>query len=985
MIDLKLCLKKENVFIKIEIRRKFVRERYGLLVCFLLLLGGLVYGEDYISSGIYSPDEISYIEKLQREKLKLGAYSGSRFLDEKQPEESLVYKYERLMEEFFHLDVDVEIDSWEHLYDKFRGGEVDLLLNLVVTREREKEFNLTTPIYENKIYISVREDSIPLDSWNDLEGREIAVLKSSYYSDYLKKFREKNYIDFKIREVDSAPGSGEYDYAVLPSEKVHEKYNLKKLELGEGEPMGIGVARDKPQLREILNKALDYRLKDEILDFMAGDRSRRIRRDFYEVLTPEEREYLEEKESIEVFFEKDFYPMVYYDRSKEEYDGIFVRGLTQLSGLLGKPVKLLNGRGEAWDEIYNRFKGGEGDFLPMYFTFERARNHEFSRALDYREIFLVGNTQRDHKEYMGVGAVEGDITEEASKRYVAKDREVVLYKNSEEMLEALKKGRIGACIMDEDMFTYFNQTRFDLKIEKIRELGHFPLCFAFQNGRSLLVSIVKKAGDHLINYSEVKSKFLEERLLIKAAKAIEYKRKRKLIRELMLLLVGSVGITVLINRYSWNRKLHKLAYFDQLTAALNRTSFTEELENLDFQGEHGVGMYIDLNGFKKINDKYGHHTGDLILKETVERLHKLFKRREVFRLAGDEFFVLQKEGTLAESMELAHRAVRDLEKPINHLDTSIGMGVSIGMCKVSSGVRGPQEFIHWADVAMYSAKKSGEDSIVVATEELVREFDSQKELMEEFKRALMKEEIVPYFQPKVDLKTGRITGLEALARWKHRERGFISPGTFIPMAEEMGLVSKVDFIIAEATIKALKNWITRGVVDKNFKASFNISVRTFEDMDVSEKLKFLLEKHGVSGEAVEVEVTESVFINKINKVMGELSCLKDELGMTVALDDFTAGHSSLRELGKLSIDTLKFDRGLLMAIKENAKRGRIIYSNLINLCNDMGYNSVAEGIEDAWERDFLREEGVSHGQGYYFGRPMPEESFGERLAEERRG
>lgn len=717
-----------------------MRERYFLLLYFLLMLGGLVYGEDYISAGIYSADEISYIEELQRERLKLGAYSGSRFLDEKHPEESLVYKYEKLMEEFFHLDVEVEVDSWEHLYNKLRRGEVDLLLNLVVTREREKEFNLTIPIYENKIYVSVRRDNIPLDSWNDLEGREIAVLKSSYYSDYLKKFREENYIDFKIREVDTAPGSGEYDYAVLPSEKVHEKYNLKKLEMGEGEPMGIGIARDKPQLKEILDKALDYRLRDEILSLMESDRRRRIRRDFYEVLTPEEKKYLEEKESIEVFFERDFYPMVYYDKNKKDYDGIFVRGLAQLSGLLGKPVKLLNRDEESWDEIYNRFKEGEGDFLPMYFTFERARNHEFSRAMDYREIFLVGDTHRGYKKYHRIGAVEGDITEEASKRYIPENREVVLYKTSQEMLEALKRGWIGACIMDEDMFTYFNQTRFDLRLEKIRNLGHFPLCFAFQNGRGLLVSIVKKAGDHLINYSEVKSKFLEERLLIKAAKAIENKRKRKLIRELMLLLVVSVGATVLINRYSWNRKLHKLAYFDQLTAALNRASFTEELEKLDFQGKHGVGMYIDLNGFKRINDKYGHHTGDLILKETVERLHKLFKKREVFRLAGDEFFVLQRDGALAGSMELAHRAVEELGKPITLMDTRIGMGVSIGMCEVSSRVRNSQEFIHWADVAMYSAKKSGEDSIVVATEELVREFDSQKELMEEFKRALMKEE-----------------------------------------------------------------------------------------------------------------------------------------------------------------------------------------------------------------------------------------------------
>ena len=958
-----------------------MRERYSLLVYFLMLLGNLVYGEDYISSGIYSEDEVAYIEELQGEQLKIGVYKGSRFLDQKQPEESLVYKYEKLMEEFFHLDMEVRVDSWEHLYRGLEAGEVDLLLNLVVTREREKEFNLTTPIYENKIYITAKNEEIPLDSWNDLEGKEIAVLKSSYYSAYLEKFREENYIDFRIIEVDSAPGSGEYNYAVLPSEKLHEKYNLKKLEMGDGEPMGIGIARDKPHLKEILNKALEYKLKDNILNLMKGDRVRRIRRDFYELLSPEEMEYLKNKESIEVFYEDDFYPMVYYDKNKEEYDGIFVRGLSQLSKLLGKPVEVLNRNGESWDEIYGRFKGGEGDLLPMYFTFERAKVHDFSRSMDYREMLLVGNSRKGHEKNLRIGVVEDDITEEASRRYITEEREVILYGDSEEMMNALKRGIIGSCIMDEDMFVYFNQTRFDLRLEKLKTLGHFPLCFAFQNGNGLLVGIVKKAGDHLINYSQVKSEFLEDRLLAKVAKNIANKRKKKLIRELMFLLVGAVGFTVLINRYSWNRKLHKLAYFDQLTAALNRASFSEELGKLDFKGNQGVGMYIDLNGFKQINDKYGHHTGDLILKEMVRRLHRLFKRREVFRLAGDEFFVLQRNTSLAGSMEAAQRTVEELEKPINLLDSKVGMGVSVGMCEVGSGVRDSQEFIHWADVAMYSAKKDLKDSIVVATERLVMEFDGQKNLMDDFKRALIKEEITAHFQPKVDLSSGKITGLEALARWKHEEKGFISPGTFIPMAEELGLVSKVDFIIAEATIKALKNWKTQGVVSESFKASFNVSVRTFEDVDVYENLKFLLEKHGVSGESVEVEVTESVFINKLSKVVGELSCLKDELGMTVALDDFTAGHSSLRELGKLSIDTLKFDRGLLQGIKENAKRGKIIYSNLINLCNDMGYTSVAEGIEEAWERDFLKREGVSHGQGYYFGKPMPEDAFSKILRE----
>ena len=276
---------------------------------------------------------------------------------------------------------------------------------------------------------------------------------------------------------------------------------------------------------------------------------------------------------------------------------------------------------------------------------------------------------------------------------------------------------------------------------------------------------------------------------------------------------------------------------------------------------------------------------------------------------------------------------------------------------------------------MYTAKEKEEGAIVIATKELVKQYEEDKSLEKELKKAIYTEKIIPYFQPKVDLKTNEVTGIEALARWIHPARGLISPGIFIPLAEKTGLIPKLDFLIAESTIKTVKRWIEEKHVNEDFKASFNISVKTFEEVEVYEQIKYLLAKYDLPGENIEVEVTENIFINKLTKMLDELKFLKEDLGTSIALDDFTAGHASLRGLGQLTIDTLKFDRSLLQIIKENSTKGKNIYSTLVKLSKDMGYTSVAEGIEEEYENEFLKKEGVDYGQGFLFGKPMPEDIF----------
>lgn len=434
-----------------------------------------------------------------------------------------------------------------------------------------------------------------------------------------------------------------------------------------------------------------------------------------------------------------------------------------------------------------------------------------------------------------------------------------------------------------------------------------------------------------------------------------------------------IAATIIILNYKLIKNLYQKAYFDELTAAKNRVKFKKEIEKLDLENKPALGMMLNIDNFKNINYVYGHSAGDYVLKTIVKRLQEVFGKKSVYRFSGDEFFILH-EDTGEEHVELkANKVMEELKKPLDLMGTKIRLFGSIGICSMNNKTKDVSEFLHRANVAMYKAKKSGKGRFVVADDQMVEEFRKYSRLEQEFLRYLQNKELFPYYQPKVELESEEIIGVEALARWVHPLEGFISPAVFVPIAEKNGVVSELDFLIAESAIMALKKWIKTGIVSMDFKLSFNISVKTLEEIDVYTRIDQLLKKYEVSGENIQVEITESVFINDIEKVINNMSLLKENLGISIALDDFTAGHSSLKELGKLGIDTLKFDRSLLQIVKENANRGQKIYSTLVHLSNDMGYISVAEGIEEASESEFLKKEGVKYAQGYYFGKPMPEE------------
>ncbi|MGL5950431.1 MAG: EAL domain-containing protein, partial [Cetobacterium sp.] len=273
----------------------------------------------------------------------------------------------------------------------------------------------------------------------------------------------------------------------------------------------------------------------------------------------------------------------------------------------------------------------------------------------------------------------------------------------------------------------------------------------------------------------------------------------------------------------------------------------------------------------------------------------------------------------------------------------------------------------YADMAMYFAKREKKEWYEEATEEFI-DRNRRKKRVEILLRKGFEKEFYGVFQGKYDLNTGKMIGAEALTRWVNGELGMVPPNEFIPIAEELGLVYKIDYKIAECAIKETKKLLTKKEVDPDFRMSFNISSETFRKKDFVDYILKLLNKYSLNGKNIEIEITEGMFLKDAKDIVAKLEKLSEN-GIYISIDGFTAGYSMLGLLTTLPINVVKFDRSLISTISEEVEAGKSVYSGLTKMITSLKLKVVAEGIEDKKQLQFLKEIGINYGQGYYLGKP----------------
>ncbi len=421
-----------------------------------------------------------------------------------------------------------------------------------------------------------------------------------------------------------------------------------------------------------------------------------------------------------------------------------------------------------------------------------------------------------------------------------------------------------------------------------------------------------------------------------------------------------------------------LATHDHLTGLPNRVMFTELLEQATrlaarYPNRAFALFFIDLDRFKLINDTYGHHTGDALLREVAQRLRIPLRASDVVaRLGGDEFVILLQELTDHKKIaKVAQNVLNAFTQPIMIQDTECRITVSIGISIYGADAQDEETLMKHADAAMYVAKEEGKDNFQFYSHSLHQRTQGKLDLEANLRNALNRNELTLHYQPKLDLRSGMIAGVEVLLRWQSPPLGNIAPDTFIPVAEESGLILPIGEWVLMTACRQAAAWQEHGLLP--FGISVNLSARQFNDPELLSKIGAALDHSGMDARRLELEITESVIFNQPHRAMQSLQKIK-ALGLKLALDDFGTGYSSLGQLKHYPIDTLKIDRSLVQQIPADAEDSAVAKA-LISMGRTLGFTVLAEGVETREQLDFLRESGCQQIQGYFVQRPLPADEF----------
>jgi diguanylate cyclase (GGDEF)-like protein len=428
-----------------------------------------------------------------------------------------------------------------------------------------------------------------------------------------------------------------------------------------------------------------------------------------------------------------------------------------------------------------------------------------------------------------------------------------------------------------------------------------------------------------------------------------------------------------------------LAATDPLTQCLNRRSMiaaTEELRALATQrGEALAYGLIDLDNFKQINDMHGHSCGDAVLVKLCERIQQVLPREaRLARLGGDEFaFVMPYPAGQTQRLDdLVARLFASIAEPIELDNVTVELSVSIGLASDHESDGSPSEvadaevLMHRADMALYHAKKQGRSRHFWFEASMESELRFRNQLETGIRRGLSRKEFVPYYEQQIDIETGELVGFEMLARWQSDELGLVSPEIFIPVAEQMGLITQLSEQLMEQAFADAREW------DERLTLSINISPVQLRDPWFAQRLLKKLVATGLPPQRLEIEITESCLHENIGLVRAMITSLRNQ-GVRISLDDFGTGYACLEQLRHLPFDRIKIDRRFVRELREPAGRSRLVDA-IFALGRGLDLPLTAEGVEDEEILDALRALGKLKAQGYVYGKPESSAQVRERLA-----
>ncbi|GAA5317874.1 MAG: hypothetical protein AseanaTS_30820 [Candidatus Pelagadaptatus aseana] len=424
-------------------------------------------------------------------------------------------------------------------------------------------------------------------------------------------------------------------------------------------------------------------------------------------------------------------------------------------------------------------------------------------------------------------------------------------------------------------------------------------------------------------------------------------------------------------------ELENLALTDSLTGLPNRLSLKNTLDHAIAHAkrshERVAVLFLDLDKFKVVNDSLGHAAGDELLKSVSGRLSERLREKDTLgRLGGDEFvIILENLNSEKDIITVAKDIIELINRPFPLEEGQEAyIGTSIGISQYPDNASKGEDLIAYADVAMYQAKQNGRNTYSFYNESLTADADKQMRTFSQIKRGIKAREFELYYQPQIDIHTGKIIGSEALLRWNHPERGLLTPAHFIRIAEERGVIRDLSRYVLVAACQQLKRW-----QDMGFKQtlSVNISPQDFNHRDFTREVRHIVQQSHIDPNLLELEITESALMRNADAILNQLQTLRN-LGIQLAIDDFGTGYSSLSYLKHFPINKLKIDRSFIQDIEEDSS-DRAIVSAIIDMAKNFNLTIVAEGVEKAPQELILQAEGCDLSQGYLHSKPVPAATF----------
>lgn len=431
--------------------------------------------------------------------------------------------------------------------------------------------------------------------------------------------------------------------------------------------------------------------------------------------------------------------------------------------------------------------------------------------------------------------------------------------------------------------------------------------------------------------------------------------------------------------------LNYLAHYDTLTKLPNRVLFHDRLEQgIEKAKRHESILalfFIDLDRFKQINDSFGHEMGDKVLKTVANRLSGTIRHEDTLaRLGGDEFLLIMEDlKKPQDAIVLARKLLKVLIEPIVIHKNTLYVSSSIGISLYPQDSTYADDLLKYADTAMYKAKEEGRNNFQFYESELTQQAMERIQMKTSLLQAIENEEFVIYYQPQIDTLTNKIIGLEALIRWDHPTKGLVLPSSFIPIAEENGLIIEIDRWVMKNAMKQVSLWYREGLISDTL--ALNLTIKQLEGKDFLNTVQENFETYSFKPEWLELEITESQMMRKHEETILKLNEL-NKLGIKISIDDFGTGYSSLSFLNRLPINKIKIDYSFIKDIPEKEESIAIV-KTIIALAQSLRLDVVAEGVETEKQKYFLQAMGCKYMQGHYFSHPLPEEEVKKLLSKEK--